>query len=366
MPRVAFDYLDGGAEDETTLARNREAFDGFELVPRALVDVGKVELATTVLGQRIALPLVLAPCGLIRLIHTGGEAAAARAAHRAGTVHVLSTVGSTSIEELAREAPGPLWYQVYVWKDRGLLRGFLERARASGYRALCLTVDSPVPGRRERDLRGRTDPPGLTLGTALDTLRHPRWLLDWLRGPAIGLPNVLPERAGDLGALGRIASASLDPTVTWADLEWMVAQWDGPFVLKGVLRAEDARRAVDCGVAAVVVSNHGGRQLDRVPPTLDVLPGIVEAVGDRAEVLLDSGVRRGSDVVKALALGARACLVGRSYLYGLGAGGEAGVDRALALLRAELARTLALLGCPSVADLDASWLRRRTPAGGAR
>jgi L-lactate dehydrogenase (cytochrome) len=362
LPRVAFDYLDGGAEDEVTLSRNRAAFDRWALVPRTLVDVGKIDLATSVLGQRIDLPVVLAPCGLARLLHRDAEVAAARAAHRAGTAHVLSTMGSTSIEDLAGHTSGPLWYQIYVWRDRGLLRGFLERAREHGYRAVCLTVDSPVVGRRERDLRGNTEPPRLNARTALDACLHPAWTFGLLRGPRLGLPNVLPGVKGDLGRLGRRAGQSFDPTLTWSDLEWMVQQWQGPFAIKGIQSASDARRAVDCGVGAVIVSNHGGRQLDHAPATLDVLPEIVEAVGDRAEVLVDSGVRRGSDVVKALALGARACLVGRAYLYGLAAGGEAGVDRALALLRAEIERVLALVGCASPADLDASWLR---PAGSA-
>jgi len=357
LPRAAFDYLDGAAEDEATRAANRRAFDRWALVPRALVDVGALDLTTEVLGQRLDWPVLLGPCGLARLLHRDGEVAAARAAHRAGTAHVLSTMGSTSIEDLAAATDGPLWYQVYVWRDRGLLRGFRERAREQGYRALCLTVDSPVVGRRERDLRGNTDPPGLTAATVLDALRHPAWTLDLLRGPALGLPNVLPGVRAELGRLGRRAAESFDPAVSWADLEWMVKEWGGPFAIKGVLRAEDAARAVACGVGAVVVSNHGGRQLDHAPASLDVLAEIVDAVGDRADVLLDGGVRRGSDVVKALALGARACLLGRAYLYGLAAAGEAGVARALALLRAELERTLALVGCPVAAELDRSWLR---------
>lgn len=358
LARPAFDYLDGAAEDEATLAHNRAAFDRWALVPRVLRNVEQIDLATSVLGERIAWPVVLGPCGLARILHRDGEVAAARAAHRAGTLHVLSTMGSTSIEDLAQQTQGPLWYQIYVWRDRGLLRGFLERARESGYRALCLTVDSPVVGRRERDLRGNTDPPSLRPRMALEALRHPGWLVDYLRGPPMGLPNVLPGVTGDLARMGRESGRNFDPTVTWDDLAWMVAQWPGPFAIKGVMRAEDALRAVECGVRAVIVSNHGGRQLDHAPATLDVLPEIVGAVGDRAEVLVDGGVRRGADVVKALALGARACLVGRAYLYGLAAGGEAGVDRALAILRGEIERVMALLGCASLRDLDPSWLRR--------
>jgi len=357
MARAAFDYLDGGAEDEVTLRRNRAAFARHALVPRVLVDVSELDLSTTVLGQRVSLPLVLGPCGLARLIHRGGDVAGARAAHRAGTLHTLSTMASTSVAELAQHTDGPLWYQVYVWRDRGLFQAAMEQAREHGYKALCLTVDSPVVGRRERDLRGRPDPPSVGPGVVLDALRHPRWLADLLRGPPMGLPNVMPGVTGDLARMGRRAAASFDPTLSWKDLAWMVERWNGPFALKAVLRAEDAVRAVERGVGAVIVSNHGGRQLDHAPATLDVLPEIVDAVGDRAEVLLDGGVRRGADVVKALALGARACLLGRAWLYGLGAGGEAGVDRALALLRAEIERVLALLGCPAARDLDRSWLR---------
>ncbi len=359
LPRAIFDYLDGGAEDERTLGRNREAFDRYELAPRALVDVGKIDLETQVLGQRLAMPLVLAPCGLARLLHEHAEIAAARAAHRAGTVHVLSTMGSTSIEELSARSQGPLWYQLYVSRDRGRVEETLERARAAGYGALCLTVDTPVTGRRERDLRGRRDPPGLDAATVLDALAHPSWLRGLMGGPSLSLPNFLPGETGGVGKLGARAAASFDPTVSWSDLEWLIERWNGPFALKGVLRADDATRAVERGVQALIVSNHGGRQLDHAPASLDVLPEIVEAVGDRAEVLVDGGVRRGSDVVKALALGARACLIGRGYLYGLAAAGEAGVDRALALLRAELERVLALIGCRSARGLEASFLRRR-------
>ncbi|GIW40951.1 MAG: alpha-hydroxy-acid oxidizing enzyme [Candidatus Binatia bacterium] len=358
LPRAIFDYVDGGAEDETAVARNRTAFARYSLLPRVLVDVGRVDLSTTVLGEPVAFPVLLAPCGLLRLVHPEGDVAAARAAHAAGTLHILSTMSATSMEELARKAAGRLWYQIYVWRDRKILEGFLERARAAGYGALCLSVDSPVVGQRERDLRhGMGDPPRVRLRTALDACLHPRWLAGFLRGGPVGLPNVLPGVRASLGELGRIAKREYDPTVTWRDLEWMVARWKGPFVVKGILRADDAVRAVECGARAIVVSNHGGRQLDHAAATLEVLPEIVDAVGKRAEVYLDGGIRRGTDVVKALALGARACLVGRAYVYGLAAGGEAGVRRALEILRSETERALALLGCPSVGALDRSFLR---------
>ncbi len=358
LPRAVFDYVDGGAEDEVAVEHNRAAFRRYAFLPRVLVDVGKIDLSTTVLGESIAMPVILAPCGLLRLVHPAGDIAAARAAHAAGTLHTLSTMASTSLEELAAQTAGPLWYQVYVWRDRSLLRGFLDRARAAGYRALCLSVDSPVVGQRERDLRhGTGDPPRLSLRTALDACRHPRWLWGFLRGGRIGLPNVLPGVRASLSELGKIAMREYDPTVTWRELEWMAGQWNGPVAVKGILRADDARRAVDCGAKAIVVSNHGGRQLDHAAATLEALPAVVKAVGHRAEVLLDGGIRRGTDVVKALALGARACLIGRAYVYGLGAGGEAGVRRALQLLRAEIERALALLGCPTVRELDRSLVR---------
>jgi L-lactate dehydrogenase (cytochrome) len=357
LPRSVFDFVDGGAEDEVTVARNRAAFARRALLPRVLVDVGSVDLSTSVLGQPIRLPVMLAPCGLMRLVHPAGDGAAARAAHRAGTIHVLSTSASTSIEDLAAETSGPRWFQIYVWRDRRILEDLIERARANGCKALCLSVDSPVVGRRERDLlHGGGDPPRVRPRVVVDALVHPRWLWGFVTTPAIGLPNVLPGFTRNLHELGRLAAGQYDPTVSWNDLEWMIRRWDGPFAVKGVLHPDDAARAVELGANAIVVSNHGGRQLDQVPATLDLLPAVVAAVGDRAEVLVDGGIRRGADVVKALALGARACLIGRPYVYGLGAGGEAGVGHVLALLREEIARTMALVGCRAVRDLEPGFL----------
>lgn len=363
LPRAVFDYADGGAEDEVTERRNSEAFQDYELLPHALVDVSEVDLATTVLGQPIALPLILAPTGLTRLFHYQGELAVARAAARAGTVYTLSALASSSIEEVAAAADGPRWFQIYVWRDRGLVEEFFGRCRAHGYGALCLTVDVPVLGRRERDLRsGMTIPPHLTLGTILDAGLRPHWWWRFLTSPRITMANVAGRgEAGrsNVTALGTYINSQFDPSVTWDDLAWMLKQWDGPFAVKGILRPEDARRAVDLGVQGIIVSNHGGRQLDHVPAAIEALPAIVDAVGDRAEVILDGGVRRGSDVLKALALGARACMIGRAALYGLGAGGQRGVEHALSLLRGEIQRSLALAGCRSVQDLDRSFVRRR-------
>ena len=363
LPRAVFDYADGAAEDEVTARRNEAAFEDYELLPRVLRDVSSVDLSTTVLGTPVSMPVMLAPTGMTRLFHHDGETAAARAAHRAGVVYTLSSLSTVSIEDLAAASDGPRWFQIYVWKDRGLVREFFDRCRAAGYDALMLTVDMPVLGQRERDLRnGMTIPPSLTLGSALDAALHPSWWWNFLTKPRIGFANVAGKGDaghGDLTALWTYINTQFDPSVTWRDLEWMIGEWNGAFAVKGVLDPEDAARAASLGARGIVVSNHGGRQLDHSPTSLDALPAVVEAVAGRAEVILDGGVRRGADVAKALALGARACAIGRAYLYGIGAGGEQGVDRALELLRTELRRALALLGCPSVTALGPEHVRRR-------
>src|SRR5262249_32691105 len=282
-----------------------------------------------------------------RMTHHDGELAVARAAGRAGLPYTLSTMGTRSIERVAAVATAPLWFQLYVWRDRGLVKELLERAHAAGYRVLLLTVDVPVPGAARRDhRRGLPIPPALTLRTIAGGARHPHWWWRFLTSNAITFETVGEGTPEPMGVMAQIA-AQFDPTVTWSDLEWMRDIWGGAFAIKGVLAVEDARRAADAGLTGIVVSNHGGRQLDHVPATIEVLPRIVDAVGDRMEVLLDSGIRRGHDVVTALALGARACLVGRAYLYGLGAAGERGVDHALGLLREELRRSMQLVGARS-------------------
>ncbi len=363
LPRAVFDYADGAAEDEVTARRNEAAFEDYELLPRVLRDVSSVDLSTTVLGAPVSMPVLLAPTGMTRLFHHDGETAAARAAHRAGVVYTLSSLSTVSIEDLAEASDGPRWFQIYVWKDRELVREFFDRCRAAGYDALMLTVDMPVLGQRERDLRnGMTIPPSLTLRSAFDAALHPSWWWNFLTKPRIGFANVAGKGdagRGDLTALWTYINTQFDPSVTWRDLEWMIGEWNGPFAVKGILDPEDAARAASLGAQGIVVSNHGGRQLDHAPAALDALPAVVEAVAGRAEVILDGGVRRGADVAKALALGARACAIGRAYLYGIGAGGEQGVDRALELLRTELRRALALLGCASVSDLGAEHVRRR-------
>lgn len=363
IPRVIFDYIDGGAEDETTLRRNSADFAHWEFVPHPLVDVSKVNLATRVQGSDIALPLVLGPTGGTRLFHHEGELAVIRAAAQAGTVYALSSMSTHDIETVGAQTTSDKWFQIYVWKDRGVVRELIQRCRDSGYKALCLTVDVQTSGLRERDLRnGLTLPPRFTPSALFDMALHPRWWWSTLTTPRITMANVVGKAGmgvNDATALGKYAASQLDPSVTWDDMAWMLGEWGGPFVVKGMVSPGDARRAVDLGASGVIISNHGGRQLDHMASTIGMLPAIAEAVDGRGEIILDSGVRRGSDVVKALALGATACMIGRSYLYGLAAGGEAGVTRALNLLREEIQRSMMLLGCPDIHQLNPSYLRRR-------
>ncbi len=362
LPRAVFDFVEGGAGDEQTVVRNRAAFERLLFQPKVLVDVSKREQATVVFGDRIETPVLLSPTGMAGLCWPKGEAAAARAAHEAGTIYTLSTHSSCSIEEVAAGAPGPLWFQLYVWQNRDLTRSFVERARAAGYRALLLTVDVPVISRRERDLRnGFTVPPRLTARNVLDTVRRVGWIRRVLFGPRLTLANLVGAPGAprtDIVTLAGVANRQVDPSIAWGDLVWFRSLWSGPLLLKGVLTAADARRAAEHGVDGLVVSNHGGRQLDGVPATIEALPEIVDAVGGRIDVLLDGGVRRGADVVRALALGARAVMVGRPYLYGLAAGGPAGVRHAIDTLAREVDQVLALVGVPRVGDLDRTIVRR--------
>ena len=355
VPRGVFEFVEGGAGAEVTVRENRAAFERVRFEPRWLRDVSGREIATTVLGERLALPVGLAPAGLARLVHRDGELAAARAAAAAGTVFCVSIASSYSIEEIADASSGPLWLQLYLWKSEKVVAELVERARAAGYRALVLTVDTPAVGNRERDVRnGASLPPRVRVDTALDALRRPRWLYDFARGSTITFAN-LREVVGSSGAggIGAYVDRELnDPSATWERLDWLRRLWDGPLAVKGILSPDDAREAVRRGADAVYVSNHGGRQLDGSPATLDALPRIVEAVGDRAEVLLDGGVRRGDDVVKAVALGARACFVGRPWFMGLAAAGQEGVARMLDVMARDIDRTLALVGVPRIGDVD--------------
>jgi isopentenyl diphosphate isomerase/L-lactate dehydrogenase-like FMN-dependent dehydrogenase len=359
IPGAIFDFVDGAANDEVTARANCSDFDRLRISPRALVDVSNVDMSTSVLGQRVSLPILGAPTGLTGLVHHRGEAAVATALHAAGSVYVLSAVASYSIEEMAELAPGPRWFQLYTWRDRGLVQELLARAQAAGYSALVVTVDVPLAARRMRDVRnGFGTPPRVTARSLGEALLRPRWTRDFVRRPRAEMANLVGRgaAAGDSVTLATYLNTQFDPTLSWSDLEWLRGVWSGPIVVKGILRPEDATQAVDAGAAGIGVSNHGGRQLDHAPSAITALPAVVDAVGDRAEVFVDGGVRRGSDVLKAIALGARACLVGRALLYGLAAAGDAGAARALTILSDELKLALALAGCQSLDQLDASWV----------
>jgi L-lactate dehydrogenase (cytochrome) len=356
-PRAVFDYTDGGAGDEISLRRSRAAFAAVEFQPRVLQDVGAVDPSAVVLGRPAALPLVFGPTGFTRMMHTEGEPAVARVAARAGIPYALSTMGTTSIERLATEVPQcRRWFQLYLWRDRGASRDFVARARDAGYDALVLTVDTPVAGPRQRDVRnGLTLPPSLSLSTFAEGALHPAWWFDLLTTEPLEFASLHRFE----GTVAELAARMFDPAATLTDLAWLREAWPGPLVVKGIQTAGDARLVVDAGADAVVVSNHGGRQLDRAPTPLERLPEVVHAVGDRAEVLVDGGVLSGGDVVAAVALGARAVLVGRAYLYGLMAGGERGVQRAADILAAEVRSTMALLGVTDVGALRPEHVRLR-------
>jgi L-lactate dehydrogenase (cytochrome) len=356
-PRAVFDYTDGAAEAEASLRRATEAFERVEFRPRVLRDVTAVDTATSVLGRPSALPLAFAPTGFTRMMHHQGERAVVRVADQVGIPYALSTLGTTSIEDVAAAAPGARrWFQLYVWRDRGAGKELVERAQAAGYEALMLTVDVPVAGARLRDARnGLTIPPSLTLRTVLDAATHPSWWFNLLSTEPLEFASLTSSE----GTVAELINRMFDPSLTVRDVEWLRETWSGPLIVKGIQHVDDARMVVDAGADAVVVSNHGGRQLDRAPTPLEVLPEVAEAVGDRAEVLLDGGVRSGADVVATVALGARACLVGRAYLYGLMAGGERGVRRAVDILAGEIVRTLQLLGADGVGSLEPAHVRLR-------
>lgn len=362
LPRPIFDYIDGGADDEISLRRNAGAFAGYELVPDVLNDVSAIRTATTTFGQASRWPLLLAPTGLTRMFHREAEVAVARAAARHGLLYSLSTMGTTRLEDLAEACPGPKLFQIYVFKDRGLTAEFVARCKQAGYAGLILTVDTPIPGNRERDrVSGLSLPPRLTARSLLHFMRHPAWSLPALTGAKFDLANVSHRvdalAAGPMSLFDYIGS-QFDRSVSWRDVEWLAREWGGPLAIKGLMTPEDARRAVASGATGVMVSNHGGRQLDGAPAPVDQIAAVRDALGDGPDVICDGGIRRGSDVVKALALGATACSIGRPYLYGLAAGGEAGVDRALTLLHEEFDRTMALAGVNDIAALASRHVRR--------
>ena len=360
VPRGVFDYVDGGAEDERTLRANSADFGAMGFRPRILRDVADVDPSTTLLGRPLPIPMVFSPTGFTRILCPDGELAVARAADRAGLPYTLSTLGTRSVEEVAAVNAGAKWFQLYVWRDRGLVQELVDRARESGYEALVLTVDNAVFGRRERDhRRGFTLPPQVGPRTLLDGALHPEWTWRFVRAEPIRFANVTGRDVGDGSdavSLHEYIDRQFDPTMSWSDLEWLRDRWSGPLIVKGVQTVDDAVLAAKVGVQAVMLSNHGGRQLDTAPTPISLVAPVTDAVGDAVEVICDGGVRRGSDIVKAVALGAKAVGVGRAYLYALGAAGERGVDHLVDLFTADIKRTMALLGVKSVPDLSRDYV----------
>jgi L-lactate dehydrogenase (cytochrome) len=364
LPSPLFDFLEGGAEDEGTLRRNTESFDRWDILPRFLTDVGGIDPSTTILGQKLSWPVILSPTGMSRFFHDQGELAIARGAAAADAIYTISTMSSFSMEQIAAATATPKWFQVYCFRDRELTLEFFARAKAAGYTGLVVTVDVPVSANRERDRRsGMTIPPRLTLNTMSKFVTHPGWVWDYVTGAPLVVANVVHRvSAGtnkNVSSLSHYINSQFDPSITWKDIAWMAEQWDGPLLVKGLLHPEDAKLAAEAGAKGVIVSNHGGRQLDAASSAIDALPRIVDALAGRAEVILDGGIRRGTHVLKALALGATACMIGRSYLYGLAAGGEPGVTRALNLLKAEIVRDMALMGARTIAEVTRDRVERR-------
>ena len=361
LPKPMFDYIDGGADDEWSLRRNTDAFDDYELLPNYLKNIEAIDLKTKVLGTEIALPFFLSPTGMSRLFHYEKEYAASNAAHAHGTMYSLSTMATTSIEDIAASNQSPKMFQIYIFKDRELTREFVKRCKAAGYQALCLTVDTPLAGNRERDLyNGMTLPPKMTVKSFFSYAMSIEWVLSLLKDANFQLANVV-HRVGEvdnstMGLLDYVNS-QFDRTVTWEDAAWLAEEWGGPFVIKGVQSAEDAKQAQQIGASALMVSNHGGRQLEGVPAPVDCIRPIRDAIGNDLELIVDGGIRRGTHILKALALGADACSIGRPYLYGLAAGGQAGVDKAITILKQELERSMALLGVDSIQAIKQSHIK---------
>jgi len=358
LPAPIFHYIDGGSDDETTLKRNTESFLKCDLVPNILASVGEPDLSTNVFGQKIDMPLFLAPTAMQRLYHHDGDKASARAAEKFGTFYSMSTMATSSIEEIANIASGPKMFQLYIHKDKGLTDNLIDRCKTAGFKSLCLTVDTVVAGNRERDHKwGFTTPPKLTLKSIISFATHPRWAFNYLTHKKFELANVSHwTKKGSSIAKGVMdyINEQYDPAMSWKDAEYVVKKWGGPFALKGVMSVDDAKRAIDIGASAILLSNHGGRQLDGSRSPFDQLPAIKEAVGDKLEIILDGGIRRGTHVLKALSLGATACSFGKGFLFALGAGGQAGVEQILKRMREEIRRDMILLGCKSIKELDSS------------
>jgi L-lactate dehydrogenase (cytochrome) len=358
LPRPLFHYIVGAADDEVTKRANTAAFDRYELVPRYLRDVRTIDMRRTVLGRELSWPLILAPTGMTRMFHPAGECAVAQEAARQGIGYSLSTMASTSLEDVAAACSGPKIFQLYLLNDDGLNMELIDRCAAAGFDALCLTVDTIWAGNRERDLRtGLTVPPRLNAHSLLSFLARPRWCVSYLAGGKFSLPNIPASGAADLATLAAYFAAQMERHISWERVERLIRHWGRPFAIKGLQSTEDLRIAANIGCTAVVLSNHGGRQLDGASATVDLVANMVDTVGERVEIILDGGVRRGTHIVKALAMGARACMMGRPYLYGLAAFGQQGVARVLQLLREETERTLALLGCSTVDEAGREHLR---------
>ncbi len=358
LPSPIFHYIDGGSDDEITLKRNTDSFNKCDLIPNVLTGASDIDLTTTVLGQKIGFPLFLSATAMHRLYHHEGETATARAADKMGTMFGISTMSTTSIEEIGKLTKGPKLFQLYIHKDKGLTDNLIERCKKSGFNSMCLTVDAVVAGNRERDHRtGFSTPPRLTLGSLLSFALHPTWSLNYLFRKKFELSNVI--HTTDKGSkidqsVMNYMNEQFEAKMSWSDAEYCVKKWGGPFALKGVMSVQDAKKAIDIGCTAIIISNHGGRQLDGSRTPFDQLTEIVDAVGDKIEVILDSGVRRGTHVLKALALGAKACSFGKGYLFALGAAGQQGVELLLQKMKAEINRDMILMGCKSIKDLNRS------------
>ena len=360
LPSPIFNYIDGGSDDEVTLKRNTDSFNTCDLIPNVLADVSNIDLSTTVLGQKINFPLFLAATAMHRLYNHHGEMATAKAAEKKGTMFGISTMATASIESIGKLTKGPKLFQLYIHKDRGLTDNLIERCQLAGFNSMCLTVDTVVAGNRERDHRtGFSTPPRLTFGSLLSFALHPEWSLNYLFRSKFKLENIvhMTDKGSSVDkSIMDYINEQFDPSMNWKDAEYCVKRWGGPFALKGVMSVGDAKKAIDIGCSAIIISNHGGRQLDGSRSPFDQLSEIVDAVGDKIEVILDGGIKRGTHVLKALALGAKACSFGKGYLYALGAGGQKGVELILEKMESEIRRDMTLMGCKSVKDLNRSKL----------
>ncbi len=360
LPSPIFHYIDGGADDETTLKRNTEAFSDCDLIPNILASVGKPDLSTTIFGRKIDMPIFLSPCAMQRLYHHDGDKASAKAANKFGTFYSMSTMANNTIEEISNLSSGPKLFQLYVHKDQSITNDLIDRCRRSGFDGMCLTVDTLVAGNRERDHRtGFTTPPKLTLKSLLSFVMHPGWVFNYLTHEKFKLANVATKTDKGTNIAKSVIdyiNEQYDPAMNWKDAEYCVKKWNGPFALKGVMSVEDAKRAIDIGCTAIMISNHGGRQLDGSRSPFDQIKAISDAVGDKLEIILDGGVRRGTHVLKAIAAGAKACSFGKMFLFSLAAGGQQGVEHLLKTIHDEINRNMVLMGCKNLKELNSSKL----------